>query len=206
MSGGPTAGPAGATICQVLHSLNVGGAEVLAARLARKLRGSHRFLFVCLDGLGPLGEQLRAEGFPVRVLGRRPGVDWRCIRDGWPACCAASGSTWCMPTSTRRSSTGSRPDCSADGPRSCSRSTAAGIPDYPRRKRMLANRLLLERRDRVVGVGESVRQALIRNEGIPARRVGVVYNGVDLASSRTGRPTGRPSGRELGLGAEDLRS
>ena len=45
---------------------------------------------------------------------------------------------------------------------------------------MIANRLLLERRDRVVGVGEAVRQALLRNEGFPPRRVGVVYNGVPL--------------------------
>src|SRR4051812_30870324 len=68
------------TVCQVLHSLNVGGAEVLAARLARKLRDVHRFLFVCLDGLGPLGEKLRDEGFPVWVIDRRPGIDWRCAR------------------------------------------------------------------------------------------------------------------------------
>src|SRR5689334_7192232 len=70
----------GVTVCQVLHSLNVGGAEVLASRLARKLRDTHRFLFACLDDLGPLGEQLRDEGFPVWVIGRRSGVDWRCVR------------------------------------------------------------------------------------------------------------------------------
>src|SRR5262245_38297843 len=66
-----------ATVCQVLHSLRVGGAEVLAARLARRLRDRFRFLFVCLDELGGLGEDLRAEGSPVHVLGRRPGLDWR---------------------------------------------------------------------------------------------------------------------------------
>src|SRR6266478_4803466 len=64
-------------ICQLLHTLNVGGAEMLAARLARQLRADCRFLFVCLDELGVLGEELRAEGFPVEVIGRRPGVDWR---------------------------------------------------------------------------------------------------------------------------------
>src|SRR6476620_4663289 len=65
------------TICQVLHTLRVGGAEVLAARLSRQLRDRYRFLFVCLDELGSLGEELSAEGFPVHVLGRRPGLDWR---------------------------------------------------------------------------------------------------------------------------------
>src|SRR5437879_3159537 len=66
------------TVCQILHSLGVGGAEVLAARLARQLAGEFRFLFVCLDDLGTLGQELRDQGFPVWVLGRRPGLDWRC--------------------------------------------------------------------------------------------------------------------------------
>src|SRR5947209_13531305 len=64
-------------ICQLLHGLPVGGAEVLVARLARRLRESYDFRFVCLDELGTLGAELRAEGFPVEVIGRRAGVDWR---------------------------------------------------------------------------------------------------------------------------------
>ncbi len=68
------------TICQVLHSLNVGGAEVLAARIARALGHQYRFVFACLDELGPLGESLRAEGLRVEVVGRRPGVDFECMR------------------------------------------------------------------------------------------------------------------------------
>src|SRR5436305_4431970 len=63
------------TVCPLLHTLNVGGAEVLAARLARRLRDRCRFVFICLDELGTLGQELRAEGFPVEVLGRRPGLD-----------------------------------------------------------------------------------------------------------------------------------
>src|SRR5262249_35550087 len=74
----PGSAPAKAvTVCQVLHNLRVGGAEVLVARLARRLRDRFRFVFVCLEELGSLGAQLRAEGFPVHVLGRRPGLDWR---------------------------------------------------------------------------------------------------------------------------------
>src|SRR5262249_10498114 len=65
------------TVCQVLHTLQVGGAEVLAARLARQLRDKYRFLFVCLDGLGTLGEELQADGYSVEVLNRRAGLDWR---------------------------------------------------------------------------------------------------------------------------------
>ena len=74
------------TVCHVLHSLNVGGAEVLAANLARRLQDRFRVLLVCLDELGPFGEQLRSEGFRVIVLGRRGGVDWSCMRR-LAACC-----------------------------------------------------------------------------------------------------------------------
>ena len=67
-----------ATICQLVHGLSVGGAEILAAGLARRFQDVFRFLFVCLDELGSLGQQLRVDGFPVWVLRRQPGVDWRC--------------------------------------------------------------------------------------------------------------------------------
>ena len=54
-------------------------------------------------------------------------------------------------------------------------------PDYRRPKRVLYNRWALARRDQVMGVGEVVRTALIQNEGLPAERVGVIYNGIDLS-------------------------
>src|SRR5205823_14931247 len=64
-------------ICHLMHGLRVGGAEVLVARLARRLRDRFAFRFLCLDELGSLGEELQREGFPVEVVRRRPGVDWR---------------------------------------------------------------------------------------------------------------------------------
>jgi glycosyltransferase involved in cell wall biosynthesis len=68
---------------------------------------------------------------------------------------------------------------------------------------MLANRLLLRRRDRVVGVGEAVRQALISNEGIPAARVEVIYNGIP--PERYAEPAARADARRaLALGPDDL--
>ena len=66
-------------ICQVLHTLEVGGAEVLAARLARRLQHRFRFVFVCLDQLGTLGLELREEGLVVEVSRRREGLDVGCV-------------------------------------------------------------------------------------------------------------------------------
>jgi glycosyltransferase involved in cell wall biosynthesis len=168
------------TVCQVLHSLRIGGAEVLAAKLARLLEAHFRVVFVCLDELGELGEQLRRDGFAVEVLGRRSGWDWRC--------------TWRLASFLRRR----RVDLIHahqytpffyaltarllyHGPPILFMEHGRHFPDFPRRKRILFNRLLLERRDRIVGVGEAVRQALIHNEGIPPARVSVIYNGIDLA-------------------------
>jgi glycosyltransferase involved in cell wall biosynthesis len=77
------------------------------------------------------------------------------------------------------------------------------FPDYPRPKRLAANRVLLGRRDRVVAVGQAVRQALIDNEGIPSHRVEVIYNGIDMAAFSAGGDR-KALRRELGLGADDL--
>ena len=191
------------TICQILHTLRVGGAEVLAARLAYRLSGMNRFVFVCLDELGSLGQRLRADGFAVRVLDRRPGLDLSCSRR--------------LADVLRRERVdlvhahqytpffyGMMARLLYRRPPILFTEHGRHFPDYPRRKRIVANRLLLTGRDRVVGVGESVRHALVQNEGIPPDRVGVIYNGINLAgivNSNTDRHALR---REIGVGAEDL--
>jgi glycosyltransferase involved in cell wall biosynthesis len=190
-------------ICQLLHSLGVGGAEVLAARLARRFAGSYQFLIVCLDELGTLGRELRADGFPVWVLGRKPGLDW-----SFPRRLAALWRRYHVDLVHAHQYT---PFFYAMLARLLYRQppvifTEHGrhYPDYPRRKRMLVNRLLLEGRDRIVGVGDAVRQALIANEGIPASRVSLIYNGIDLRSYSSAPDDSRLAVRqELGLGADD---
>jgi len=69
----------------VVHVMQVAGAEMLVARMIRSLRDRIDATVFCLDDLGTLGEQLRAEGVEVVVLGRRPGRDygvaWRLARE-----------------------------------------------------------------------------------------------------------------------------
>jgi glycosyltransferase involved in cell wall biosynthesis len=166
-------------ICQVLHAMNVGGAEVLAAALARQLAAQFQFVFACLDDLGPLGEELRQEGFRVDVLGRKAGLDLACARRlaRWAADCGAGliHAHQYTPFFYARAPVwlGGRPPVLF---------TEHGrfYPDLPNRRRMLFNRLFLRPCDRVVAVGRSVKQALIDNEGIPAERIDVIYNGVPL--------------------------
>ena len=190
-------------ICQLLHGLRVGGAEVLAARLARQLGERYRFHFVCLDELGTLGEELHGDGFPVEVLGRRPGVDWRCplrlarlLRRQGVALVHAHQYTPFFYALTARLLYRRPPVLFTEHGR--------WHPDYPRRKRLVANRMLLERRDRVVGVGQAVRNALIDNEGLPPGRVSVVHNGIDLAAFQDRRDCRAAVRKEIGAGPDDF--
>jgi glycosyltransferase involved in cell wall biosynthesis len=190
-------------ICQLLHGLRVGGAEVLAAQLARNLAGTCRFIFVCLDELGSLGQQLVDDGFPVQVLNRRPGLDWSCsrrlaaiLRREQVDLVHAHQYTPFFYAMMGRLLYRRPPILFTEHGRH--------YPDYPRLKRIFANRLLLARRDRVVGVGEAVRQALIHNEGIPPERVGLIYNGINLAPFANGAPDRVLLRKEIGVGARDL--
>jgi glycosyltransferase involved in cell wall biosynthesis len=175
---------------------------MLAARLARGLRNQFRFVFACLDELGPLGEQLRAEGHVVEVLGRRAGLDWRLVprlagllRRQRVDLLHAHQYTPFFYAVTARLLAGRPPVLFTEHGRH--------FPDYPRRKRMLANRLLLGRRDRVVGVGRAVARALVDNEGFPPARVGIVYNGIDLGAEDI--PVDRAAVRaEMGVSPDDF--
>lgn len=167
-------------VLQVLHTLEVGGAEVLAARLARRMQDRFRFIFACLDGLGTLGAELQQEGFPVKVLGRKPGIDLHCVRR--LAQVAEDQHARLIHAHQYTPFFYSRAPGWA-GRRVPVLFTEHGRvhPDLPNRKRIVFNRLFLRDCDRVVAVGESVKRALIANEGIPSGRIDVIYNGVRLA-------------------------
>ncbi len=174
-----------ATVCQVLHTLNIGGAEVLAARLARNLSGRFRVVFACLDELGTLGSELRKEGFTVEVMGRKSGFDLSCVRR-----LAQFFQTERVNVVHAHQYTpffySRAPGVMHRRPPVIFNEHGRFYPDHPNPKRMVFNRLFLRPRDRVVSVGEGVRQALIDNEGIPGHRVQVIYNGIDLDRSPIG--------------------
>ncbi len=171
---------------------------MLAARLARRLRERYRFVFACLEERGTLGEELQQEGFTVEVLARRPGLDLRCagrlrrfLHHERVDVLQAHQYTPFFYAIAARLPWRRPPILFTEHGRH--------QPDYPRRKRILFNRLMIRKRDRVVAVGEAVRQALIVNEGIADESIAVVYNGID-ADRFAGRPGDRALvRRELGL-------
>ena len=63
----------------------------------------------------------------------------------------------------------------------------------------------MQRQDRVVAVGEAVRQALVNNEGIAESRIDVIYNGVDLTPHLAATAADRRDMRsQLKVGDDEL--
>jgi len=58
-----------------LHAMQVAGAEVLVSQIIHRLKDHIDPTIFCLDSIGQLGEELRIQGIPVVVLGRKPGLD-----------------------------------------------------------------------------------------------------------------------------------
>lgn len=167
------------TVCQLLHTLNVGGAEILAERLGRNLReASWRCLFFCLDEEGSGAQRLREDGFEVKTLGRKPGWDFACMRKmaRWWAeeqieVVQAHQYTPFFYAMNARGFFGKKPPILF---------TEHGrfFPDLPNWKHRLFNRWMVRKEDRLVAVSESVKRALVVNEGLPDERIEVIYNGV----------------------------
>ncbi len=167
-------------ICQVLHSLDIGGAEVLAAGLARELSDRYRFVFACLDDkVGVLGEEFAERGVPMKVFYRQPGIDWKCsfrlaqfFREHHVQVIHAHQYTPFFQSLLARLAYRRPPIVFTEHGRH--------YPDYRSSKRVAVNRALLRSDDRLIGVGNSVRRALVNYEGLPKHRTETIYNGVPL--------------------------
>lgn len=177
---------------------------MLVSRIARRLSDRFRFVFACLDSVGELGRELERDGHVVRVLGRGPGIDLACARrlarfleDERVGVVHAHQYTPFLQAMLARLPFGGRPILFTEHGRH--------HPDVPSWKRSFVNRRLLGRRDRIVGVGDAVRRALVANEGLPESRVGVVHNGINLAPFLRSREGDRMDVRdELGIGPNDF--
>ena len=168
-------------ILQLLHGLNTGGAEILADRLGRRLSDIYDVSFACLDNVGEIGEQLIASGYRVEQLQRGAGIDFGCVRrlasvvrDQRIDLIHAHQYTPFFYAMASRMLRAGQPILFTEHGRF--------LPDYPRRKRMLFNRTMLRRKDRLVAVGNDVKRALVENEGLPTERIDVIYNGIPVAA------------------------
>ncbi len=192
------------TVCHVVHSLGVGGAEVLVADMIRSLSDRFRCVVACLDDIGSIGESLIAEGVPLKLLNRQPGIDWNCGRRlaAWAeeqgvGILHVHQCTPMFQAMLSRLPWKKTPLLLTEHGRH--------HPDIPSRKRAIIHKLLLSKHDRLVAVGEATGRALVSHEGLPVDRVEVVYNGVDLTQFHEVAPHIRGEVRqELGLAEDDV--
>lgn len=184
------------TIGHVLHRLDFAGAEVLAADLARELGDRYRFVFLCLDGIGQLGHKLQGEGFKVVEIRRRAGISFaaarrirRAVRRYRIDLLHAHQYTPFFYAALSRWGGASPPVLFTEHGRH--------YPDPRKVRRVLANRVLLRRDDRVTAVGKFVRRMLAENEGIAPRRIAVIRNGIDSRKFIPPTPQQRVEARRL---------
>lgn len=166
-----------AHLMQVTYSLGVAGSELVARDLALRLHSSALHCSVCaVDFGGPLADDLTHAGIPALVMGRRPGFDWRLVVRFY--------------TLFRRM----RPDIvqthhlgqlvyAGPGARLAGASLVHVEHEYfslmgARSRRLMAS--LGRLCQRFVAVGEEVRAFLVKEIGLPADRVRVIANGIDL--------------------------
>lgn len=193
--------PATPLIVHVLHSLGVGGAEVLAAGISRDLCDRYRFAFVCLDEPGSLAVELRDQGFVIETQGRSAGMDWslpgrlrRCFHTHQVDLIHAHQYTPFFYSLLSRTT--------QDHPPILFTEHGRHYPDHASFKRTLFNRLMLRRHDRITAVGHFIRHALITNEHLPADRIEVIHNGCPDTAECTAMNTRESIRQTLGLTAD----
>ncbi len=172
-------------ICQFVHTLNWGGAETLAYRLATDpdLASKYEFVFFCLDAqdvvhAGSMAQELIDKGYKVECLNRQPGLDRDCVKrlanlfEQYKIDIVHAHQ--CTPyfySSLAR--------WRKKNPKILLTEHGRFYPDVVSWKRRLANRFLYRRDDILTAVGQRVKEALQKKEGYPGKRIQVIYNGID---------------------------
>jgi glycosyltransferase involved in cell wall biosynthesis len=188
----------GLRIEMMLPALPRAGMEMVAATLARCLTGhGHEVGFTCIEGPGPLGLELREEGFRVAVVpapGLRPNLlphelaAW--LRKVRPDVAHIHSGVWLKAAQAARL---------ARVPRVVY--TLHGIaPVEPTLMRMY-NRVAASRTDVLVAVSDSLRGYLLDRVHVPPHKVRVIHNGVSTTLYRK-QPRSPGLRRSLGIPAD----
>jgi len=189
--------PAGPTrVLYLVTELETGGAQTALAGLALNLdRRRFQPLVACLYGAGATAQRLQAGGVPVTDLGMRHKADvgavvrlWRLLRRERPLILHA----FLFHANLL----------------ACLVGRLAGVPiilvsertmGMENRARYVVNWLTAPLANRIVAVSPSVRDFVVQRVGIPASKVLVIPNGVDVARFAAAQPISRAA---WGLPAE----
>ncbi len=165
----------------VVHVMQVAGAEVLVRETIRRLGPAITPTVFCLDRVGTIGEQLRADGIDLVCFDRTPGWDFSVSRrlaaevsrrrievlhahQYTPFFYAALAKPFCRPR-----------------PKLILTEHGRHFPDVVSGKRRAVNRLVLDRLADDVNacIGFSAR-ALTVKDGFRGNRIRVIQNGIDV--------------------------
>jgi glycosyltransferase involved in cell wall biosynthesis len=169
-------------IAHVVLSLTPGGTERLVIEIVRRTRAQCRSIVCCLDDLGEWAPELIREGIPVVALGRRPGfhpsLGWRIaavVRRHGPVVLHCHQYTPFVYGAVAARLTGAGLVFTEHGRLSDVRASL---------KRRLVNPLLGRVGGAMFAVSDHLREHMLA-EGLPARRVTVIRNGIDPGAEPT---------------------
>lgn len=191
------------TLAYVVHSLNPGGTEKLVVEMSLAFAAEFDMLVLCLDEPGAWAHTLRARGIAVHCVWRQPGFDLsvpiKLARHFRRCRTRIVHAHQCTPWFYAALSRLLYPT-----PRLLLQEHGRFFPEAENRLGALVNRLLIRKLTHgFVAVSEDVRQRLQRYEGLDARRIEVIYNGV--AAHPPLAPGERAALRcELGFAPEDF--
>ena len=179
MSGGRT------RVMYLAHTFAVGGAEEMVLNLVRHLPARFEPMVCCIHDLGPIGEEIRAAGVPVTVLGLSPGLrrPWDLVRLQH---FLSEAKPRIVHTFLLTASVYGRLAAMLAGVPIVI-GTEVNIYERKRPAHALAERLLMQGTATVVASAESVRQFYIRQVHANPAKVEVIYNAVDWSQLRTTR-------------------
>lgn len=167
-------------VMQVLHTLEVGGAEKLAYDIANRFDDSFSFSFFCLDGLGYLSDLIKQEGGNVYCFGRKDGWDIRLIREFADLLTREQVDIVHAHQYTPYFYAVLASYFSKRKPKVIFTEHGRHQPDKVRWKRVLFNKFFLNHTSAFTGVSQFSKDSLVEFEKIPEDRVEVIHNGIDM--------------------------
>ncbi|MET0660098.1 MAG: glycosyltransferase [Steroidobacteraceae bacterium] len=172
-------------LAYVVNALNPGGTEKLVVEMSLAFAAEYDIAVICLDEPGQWGMDLRTHQIPVYCVWRQPGLDFSMVgklaqlfrRLRIDLVHAHQCTPWFYSALARLLYPRARVLLEEHG---------RFYPEVDNLKRRLLNRLLVvPLTQRFVAVSQDVRSRLHRYEGIPARRIAVIYNGAGVVDAIT---------------------
>ncbi|EAZ98669.1 Glycosyl transferase, group 1 [Marinobacter sp. ELB17] len=165
-------------VLHVTFNMGIGGTEQVIRQLVQGMipEGVESEI-LCIDGqIGPIGETLQQSGVPVHKLTRKQGFDWSLVagirkrlREGRFDVVHCHQYTPWLYGWLAALGTGARVVFTEHG---------RFYPDRHRYKAMLINPLIALLTSAVVAISSATKDALVRYEFIPRKKIQVIYNGI----------------------------